>query len=91
MPDKFTFENGSVNIHVFDNFVPKINEMLREHKFYPKIEGLEVRFIEKVNGNQPKLLYSTPDDFSQEQLELAYVVVRDVSKAFVKWHAENHI
>lgn len=89
MLDNLTLENGFVNVHVFDSFIPKINEILKDHESYKQVEGMEIKYVEKVEGNIPKFLYFTPEDFTPKQLAIADTVVGEVSKQFLEWYRES--
>ena len=89
MLDNLTLENGFVNVHAFDSFVPKINEILKDHESYKQVEGMEIKYVEKVVGNIPRFLYFTPEDFTQKQLATADIVVDEVSKQFIDWYKES--
>lgn len=90
MLDNLTLKNGVVNVHVLDSFIPKVNEILKDHELYKQVEGMEIKYVEEAEGNIPKFLYFTPEDFTQKQLAVADILVDEVSKQFIEWYKENH-
>ncbi|EEX67186.1 hypothetical protein V9657_004525 [Vibrio vulnificus] len=80
--EKMKREGQAIEIHPGGTAdLPRLNEMLKLHPDY--IEGIEFTFAEKIGHNQVQFHYDHPDTFTEEQAELARVLVANVKNDFM--------